>query len=214
MLCRVTAGWITCYRRESIFPEYRGGAAHSEVSKSGVWRQSSFISCHRALSKQAPMFKKCGDGICWGCQLFDTGWEKEASQINVCTQRRLTSFFHPARCSFLLWFTAASGNTNTDIPETSAVYVRLPVLHGGYRVQAQLYGKCCFGFFVFSFGWKILLLCFRAQGELNRIKELAQGHRQQTRGRWGNHIVRWSDWENRNALQWRLIEDWRRCVLH
>lgn len=69
--------------------------------------------------------------------------------------------------------------------------------------------------FCFFFLWvKNVTSIFQGAGELNRIKELAQGHRQQTRGRWGNHIVRWSNWENRNALQWRLIEDWRQCVLH
>lgn len=74
-------------------------------------------------------------------------------------------------------------------------FMRLPVLHGGYQVRAQLYGKYCF---VFFFLWvKNLTSIFQGAGELNRIKELAQGHRQQTRGRWGNHIVRWSNWEKK-----------------
>lgn len=125
MLCRVTAGWIICYRRESIFPEYpRLVVVPCPLRWVSLARdvKAPLLAVTELYQTRLQCSRSAGDGICWGCQLFDTGWEKEASQINVCTQRRLTSFFHPDRCSFLLWFTAASGNTNTDIPEMSAVY--------------------------------------------------------------------------------------------
>lgn len=110
MLCWVTAGWIICYRQESVSGAHSsmadGGAMGFEVSKSSVWRQSFFISCQcrRAASSinRPLMFKNCRDRIYWDSQLFDTGREKEASQINVFTQRGLTSFSHPNHCSFIL----------------------------------------------------------------------------------------------------------------
>lgn len=130
-LCAVLGHWWLNYLLQTgkccprVF--VHDGVIGVGVSKSSLWCQSwnLFIGCQcsRAPSfiNQILMLKNCRDRIYDSSQLFKTGWEKGASQINVFIQRTLTSYYHPDHCSLVLWFTAASGNTNTVENKMAAV---------------------------------------------------------------------------------------------
>lgn len=126
MLCWVTAGWIICYRQESTFPECTWLMVVPWVLRwvslvCDVKPSSLAVSAARAgnFINQSPTFKKkkktAGTGYTEKVSYCIQGEKKRPVRI-MCSHRVEN------HCSFTLWFTAASGNTNTVIQKMSAVY--------------------------------------------------------------------------------------------
>lgn len=164
------------------------GAMGFEVSKSSVWRQSFFISGAVSFINQPVMIKNCRDRIYWDRQLFDTGREKEASQINVFTERRLTSFFLSRSLQLHSLIHCGFRQHKHWDPE----YVC--TLWGGLfctvdTSQDKLYRKCfqMQARFFFPFRWKMLFLYFTGLRKNKTHLILAQGHTCGTQHLWGNH---------------------------